>query len=57
MEEPVEDRARNYRNYISSIASNSALKNDIRWTVAEVLYDLYRNNAYDLKEVGYVIKD
>ena len=57
MEEPAEDRARNYRNYISSIASNSALKNDIRWTVAEVLYDLYRNNAYDLKEVGYVIKD
>lgn len=30
MEEPVEDRARNYRNYIGSIASNSALKNDIR---------------------------
>ena len=30
MEEPAEDRARNYRNYISSIASNSALKNDIR---------------------------
>ena len=57
MEEPAEDRARNYRNYISSIASNSALKNDIRWTVAEVLYDLYRNNSYDLKEVGYVIKD
>ena len=57
MEEPAEDRARNYRNYIGSIASKSALKNDIRWTVAEVLYDLYRNNAYDLKEVGYVIKD
>ena len=57
MEEPAEDRARNYRNYLGSIASNSALKNDIRWTVAEVLYDLYRNNAYDLKEVGYVIKD
>ena len=30
MEEPAEDRARNYRNYISSIASKSALKNDIR---------------------------
>ena len=56
MEEPTEDRARNYRNYISSIASNSALKNDIRWTVAEVIYDLYRNNDYELKEVGYVIK-
>ena len=30
MEEPAEDRARNYRNYIASIASKSALKNDIR---------------------------
>ena len=30
MEEPAEDRARNYRNYIGSIASKSALKNDIR---------------------------
>ena len=57
MEEPVEDRARNYRNYIGSIASKSALKNDIRWTVAEVIYDLYRNNDYELKEVGYVIKN
>ena len=57
MEEPVEDRARNYRNYIGSIASKSALRNDIRWTVAEVIYDLYRNNDYELKEVGYVIKN
>ena len=57
MEEPTEDRARNYRNYIGSIASKSALKNDIRWTVAEVIYDLYRNNDYELKEVGYVIKN
>ena len=57
MEEPVEDRARNYRNYIGSISSKSALKNDIRWTVAEVIYDLYRNNDYELKEVGYVIKN
>lgn len=57
MEEPVEDRARNYRNYIGSISSKSALKDDIRWTVAEVIYDLYRNNDYELKEVGYVIKN
>ena len=56
LEEAPEDRARNYRNYIGSIASKSALKNDIRWTVAEVIYDLYRNNDYELKEVGYVIK-
>ena len=57
MEEPTEDRARNYRHYIGSIASKSALKNDIRWIVAEVIYDLYRNNDYELKEVGYVIKN
>ena len=56
-EEDPEDRARNYRNYIGSISSKSALKNDIRWTVAEVIYDLYRNNDYELKEVGYVIKN
>ena len=30
LEEDPQDWARNYRNYISSIASNSALKNDIR---------------------------
>ena len=56
-EEDSEDRARNYRNYIGSISSKSALKDDIRWTVAEVIYDLYRNNDYELKEVGYVIKN
>ena len=56
-EEDPEDRARNYRNYIGSISSKSALKDDIRWTVAEVIYDLYRNNDYELKEVGYVIKN
>ena len=57
LEEDPEDRARNYRNYIGSISSKSALKDDIRWTVAEVIYDLYRNNDYELKEVGYVIKN
>ena len=57
LEEDPQDWARNYRNYIGSIASKSALKNDIRWTVAEVIYDLYRNNDYELKEVGYVIKN
>ena len=56
-DEDPEDRARNYRNYIGSISSKSALKDDIRWTVAEVIYDLYRNNDYELKEVGYVIKN
>ena len=57
LEEDPQDWARNYRNYIGSIASKSALKDDIRWTVAEVIYDLYRNNDYELKEVGYVIKN
>ena len=50
------DRSKNYRTYINAITPKSDLKNEIRGTVAEVIYDLYRNNDYELKDIGYVIK-
>ena len=56
MEEVKGDWARNYKLYLSSITPKTALVDDIRGNIAEVIYDLYRNNAYELKEVGYVIK-
>ncbi len=56
LEEVKGDRARNYKLYISSITPKSYLVDDVRWTVAEVIYDLYRNNSYELKDIGYVIK-
>ena len=56
LEEVKGDRARNYKLYISSITPKSHLVNEIRGTVAEVIYDVYRNNSYELKDIGYVIK-
>ena len=56
LEEVEWDRARNYKLYISSITPKSHLVNEIRGTVAEVIYDVYRNNSYELKDIGYVIK-
>ena len=50
------DRSKNYRTYINAITPKSDLKNEVRGTVAEVIYDLYRNNDYELKDIGYVIK-
>ena len=50
------DRSKNYRTYINAITPKSDLKNGVRGTVAEVIYDLYRNNSYELKDIGYVIK-
>ena len=56
LEEVEWDRARNYKLYISSITPKSHLVNEIRGTVAEVIYDVYRNNSYEFKDIGYVIK-
>lgn len=50
------DWSRNYKLYMKSISPKSDLGDGLRGTVAEVLYDLYRNNEYSLKDVGYVIK-
>ena len=56
LEEVEWDRSKNYRTYINAITPKSDLKNEVRGTVAEVIYDLYRNNDYELKDIGYVIK-
>ena len=56
LEEVEGDRSKNYRTYINAITPKSDLKNEVRGTVAEVIYDLYRNNSYELKDIGYVIK-
>ena len=56
LEEVKGDRSKNYRTYINTITPKSDLKNEVRGTVAEVIYDLYRNNSYELKDIGYVIK-
>ncbi len=56
LEEVKGDRARNYKLYISSITPKSHLVDEVRGTVAEVIYDVYRNNSYELKDIGYVIK-
>ena len=56
LQEVQGDRSKNYRTYINAITPKSDLKNGVRGTVAEVIYDLYRNNSYELKDIGYVIK-
>ena len=56
LEEVKGDRSKNYRSYINTITPKSHLVNEIRGTVAEVIYDVYRNNSYELKDIGYVIK-
>ncbi len=56
LEEVEWDRARNYRSYINAITPKSDLSNQVRGTVAEVIYDVYRNNSYEFKDIGYVIK-
>ena len=56
LEEVKGDRSKNYRSYINTITPKSDLSNQVRGTVAEVIYDVYRNNSYELKDIGYVIK-
>ena len=56
LEEVKGDRSKNYRSYINTITPKSHLVNEIRGTVAEVIYDVYRNNSYEFKDIGYVIK-
>ncbi len=50
------DWAKNYKDALAQFALNETLTSLTRQNVAEVLYDLYRNNTYELKSgVGYVV--
>jgi hypothetical protein len=45
-----------YKIALQQYAKVSRLNNIKRWNIAVVLYDLYKNNDYELKDVWYVIK-
>ena len=56
LDEPEWDRAAQYRSTLSQYAQISILNNEGRWNIAEVIYDLYRNNTYILNKNGYIIQ-
>ncbi len=56
LHEPKNDWAEEYRKALSSYATVSRLDDRGRGNIAEVMYDLYKNNEYVLKDVGYVVK-
>ena len=45
-----------YKRQLSQYAQISILNNEGRWNIAEVIYDLYRNNTYILNKNGYIIQ-
>ena len=54
--ESGDDWAAPYRIQLASYAKVSSFNNSGRGNIAEVIYDLYRNNSYALKNIGYVIQ-
>ena len=56
LDEPEWDRAAQYRSTLSQYAQISILNNEGRWNIAEVIYDLYRNNKYKLTDMWYIIQ-
>jgi hypothetical protein len=56
MNEPQDDRSRNYKSWIDEMSTIGTLSVSSRDAVAEFLYNLYRNANYTLvDEIGYVI--
>ncbi len=49
------DRASFYRTKLEHY-TNANLNNSGRWNIAEVIYDMYKNNIYILEDIGYVIE-
>ena len=49
------DWAKEYRSALATYAKSSVI-NIVRSNIAEVMYDVYRNNEYTRQNVGYVIK-
>lgn len=50
------DWAANYRAALDFYRHESLFENTQRATIAELVYDVYKNNLYVAKEVGYVVK-
>lgn len=49
------DRAKNYKATLDAHTTVD-LDSTTRGKLAEVLYDLYRNNHYGLEESGYILQ-
>lgn len=56
-EEPGTDWARWYRAYMGDHVSKETQPSSVREPIAELIYDLYKLNLYDWRDVGYVIRD
>lgn len=50
------DWANPYKTELNKYVQSSTLNDTGRGSIAEVIYDLYRNNQYELKSVWYVIQ-
>ena len=56
LEEPETDWSQHYRIQLNKYARLTQLNDRGRGNIAEVMYDLYRNNTYILQDVLYVIQ-
>ena len=56
LEEPETDWSQHYRIQLNKYARLTQLNDRGRGNIAEVMYDLYRNNTYILQDVWYVIQ-
>ena len=56
LEEPETDWSQPYRIQLNKYARLTQLNDRGRGNIAEVMYDLYRNNTYILQDVWYVIQ-
>lgn len=55
-ESDIDDWAKEYRNKVQFYTKETQIANLQRSNIAEVMYDIYRNNEYQRQSVGYVIK-
>lgn len=51
-----DDRAAFYKEKLINYSKDARLTDNWRSIVAEVIYDLYRNNTYKLENIGYIVQ-
>lgn len=56
LEEKEADWAWEYRAMLQGYAKTTYIENITRGNIAELMYDVYKNNMYERTEKGYVIK-